>query len=51
VASGLEDIKLIEMRTSRDVQYDIQSLKDGKRYSHPLIFIKEKDDEWRILEF
>jgi hypothetical protein len=51
VARDLEDIQLIEMRTSRDVEYDIQSSKNGQRYSHPLIFKKEIDGEWRIQHF
>jgi len=51
MARDLEDIQLIEMRMHRDVLYDIQSVKNGKRYSQALIFIKDVDDEWRIFFF
>ena len=51
MARDLEDIQLIEMRMRRDVLYDIQSVKNGKRYSQALIFIKDVDDEWRIFFF
>lgn len=51
MAKGLSDIQLIKMRSPRDVEYDIRSVKNGVTYSHILIFIKDVDGEWRIQKY
>ncbi len=50
VANEFGDIQLVRMRTARDVQYDIQIIREGQRLSFQLIFVKEAD-EWRILNY
>jgi hypothetical protein len=51
LARDLEDIRLIEMRSHREVLYDIQTVRNSKKYSGQLIFIKDVDDKWRIYFF
>lgn len=51
MAKDLSDIQLIKMKSPRNVEYDIRSIRDGVTYSYVLIFIKDLDGEWRILKF
>lgn len=51
MAKDLIDIQLIKMRSPREVEYDIRSIKNGVAYSYILIFIKDIDGEWRILKY
>ncbi len=51
LADELEDIQLVRIRTPREVEYDLRSFRDGNSYSYQLIFIREADDQWRILSY
>ena len=51
LANEMGDVQLVRMRTGREVESDLQSIRDGKRYSFQLIFIKDVDDKWRILNY
>ncbi len=51
MAKDLSDIQLIEMKSPYSVEYDLRSIRKGKTYSYILIFIKDRDGQWRILKF
>ena len=47
----LSDIQFIRAQGTHRVEYDIQLVKEGKRYSYMLIFEKNSDDVWEIYSF
>jgi len=51
MAKEMMDIQLIRLRTPREAVYDLMALRGGQIFSFQLIFIKEADDEWRILTY
>jgi hypothetical protein len=51
VADEMKDIQIVQMRAARDVEYEILTIREGKKYSFQLIFIKDADDEWKILHY
>jgi len=50
LASELEDIQLIKTRFD-GVEYDIQTTRNGTRYSFFLLFEKDTDGRWKIANF
>jgi hypothetical protein len=51
MSKDFADIKMIKVQGSHYAEYDIQKVKDGKKYSYMLVFEKNRDDIWEIISF
>ncbi len=51
IAKEQSEIKLEKMNMARHVTYAILTVRRGQKYSFQLTFIREMDDEWRILHY
>ena len=44
----LSEINMVDVRGNRSAIYEILCIRNGKKYSFQLEFIKNCDDEWKI---